>query len=178
MRNGSQQPLSTCCGKDRNSSSNYEPHFLTHGYWEVETPLMSRDVCIDVSIDPYLVEGKKYLQTSPEFAMKRLLCAGADAIFEVTRSFRAGESGRLHNPEFTIVEWYRAGSTMRDQMAFVQSLVLELANSRPGFGDGESQSLPSPLKFEAISYDDAFQRFVGISGLNATDNELQSRAKN
>lgn len=141
--------------------------FLLHGYWEVETPLLSRDVCIDTSIDPYVVEEVWYLQTSPEFAMKRLLCAGADSIFEITKSFRAGEQGRRHNPEFTIVEWYRKGATIRDQMHFLRSLVQDLTNSL----DPARQ-----LCFESLSYDESFQRFAGLSALNSTAAELRDCA--
>ena len=104
--------------------------FREAGYWEVETPLLSQDICIDPWIDPFVVEnavvGEQaplYLQTSPEFAMKRLLAAGAEAIFEVTRSFRRGEAGGRHNPEFTMIEWYRRGATYHEQMDFVAELL-------------------------------------------------------
>ena len=64
-----------------------------------------------------------FLQTSPEFGMKRLVASGASAIFQITRAFRRGEIGQRHNPEFTIVEWYRTASTYHEQMSFVEELV-------------------------------------------------------
>ncbi|HMP78749.1 MAG TPA: EF-P lysine aminoacylase EpmA [Pirellulaceae bacterium] len=94
--------------------------FLEQGFWEVETPILSSDVIADTFIDPIAVPraaledlGSRlpvelFLQTSPEFAMKRLLAAGADRIFQICKAFRAGERGSQHNPEFTILEWYHA----------------------------------------------------------------------
>ncbi len=96
-------------------------HFFDErGFLEVETPLLSHDCVVDRHLDPLVVRvfddpqrpeqgAPMWLQTSPEFGMKRLLAAGATAIYQVTRAFRGGEKGPLHNPEFTMVEWYRSG---------------------------------------------------------------------
>ena len=104
--------------------------FDDRGYFEVETPLLSQDTVVDAHIDPFAVplnDGTSsgpcdvcWLQTSPEFAMKRMLAAGAEAIYQITRSFRQGESGNQHNPEFSIVEWYRVGDSYRDQMDLIE----------------------------------------------------------
>src|SRR5437879_1794831 len=93
--------------------------FNGRGFLEGETPLLSHDTVVDRHLDPLAVtlfsdtrrpeEGQRlWLQTSPEFGMKRLLAAGATAIYQITRAFRGGEIGPFHNPEFTMVEWYRA----------------------------------------------------------------------
>ena len=72
--------------------------FRENGYWECETPIMSREVIVDANLDPFVTRDMTgdpyYLQTSPEAGMKRLLSAGADAIFQITRAMRRGESGR------------------------------------------------------------------------------------
>jgi len=100
---------------------------VRNGYWECETPLLANQVVIDANLDPFVTrntDGKwLYLQTSPEAGMKRLLAAGATAIFQITRAMRRGESGRLHNPEFSMLEWYRAGDDHHAQMDFVERLV-------------------------------------------------------
>ena len=99
--------------------------FHERGFLEVETPLLSADVVVDRHLDPIAVTladdprrptiGRSlWLQTSPEFGMKRLLAAGAEAIYQITRAFRNGETGPLHNPEFTMIEWYRAGDGMSE----------------------------------------------------------------
>src|SRR5687767_6935652 len=92
--------------------------FLDRAFIEVETPVLSADVVVDRHLDPVGVTlpddpgrpeigHRMWLQTSPEFGMKRLLAAGATSIFQFSRVFRGAEQGRLHNPEFTMVEWYR-----------------------------------------------------------------------
>lgn len=127
-------------------------------FLEVTTPLLSADTVIDRHLDPLRVklfddprrphEGPtRFLQTSPEFHMKRLLASGGEAIYQVTHAFRGAESGRLHNPEFTIVEWYRCGDTMNDGI----QLLDELCNALLGRG-------PCQL----LSYKQAFQQHVGL----------------
>ena len=130
--------------------------FHTHGFLEVETPLLAADTVIDRHLDPFPVRADadhagqnrtRWLQTSPEFAMKRLLAAGGRDIYQVTRAFRQGELGPLHNPEFTIVEWYRPGHDMFRGIQFLGDLCDELLDLGPA---------------EQISYREAFERYVGI----------------
>lgn len=94
--------------------------FEDRDFLHVETPLVSRDTVVDRHIEPVRISAAEvidggspsdrlFLQTSPEFAMKRLLASGATAIYQICKAFRKGESGRFHNPEFTMLEWYRVG---------------------------------------------------------------------
>ncbi len=76
---------------------------------EVETPVLSRAATVDPQIDSFVTQDGRWLQTSPEFAMKRLLAAGSGPIWQLARVFRVDESGRHHNAEFTLLEWYRLG---------------------------------------------------------------------
>ena len=137
--------------------------FHSRGFLEVETPLLSADVVVDRHLDPLAVtlvddprrpaSGRTlYLQTSPEFAMKRLLAAGAEAIFQVTHAFRGGERGELHNPEFTIAEWYRVGDDMSAGIGLLSDLTAALLDR------GEA---------DRLSYRDAFQAHAGIDPLTA-----------
>ena len=102
---------------------------------EVETPLLCRHTVTDPGLQPFETQLRYpgqargcglYLQTSPEFAMKRLLAAGAGSIFQICKAFRNEESGRQHNPEFTLLEWYRTGFALSDLMDEVESLVARL----------------------------------------------------
>jgi lysyl-tRNA synthetase class 2 len=142
--------------------------FSAHRFLEVETPILSADVTVDRHLDPMStiladdpqqpdVGRRMWLQTSPEFGMKRLLAAGATAIYQITRAFRNGEVGPLHNPEFTIVEWYLVGDDMQAGMLLLSDFCQTL--------------LGTPVA-ERLSYADAFSRYVGINPHSATVPEL------
>lgn len=150
--------------------------FVARGFLEVETPVLSQDTVIDRHLDPLPVTlfadprepqlGPTYwLQTSPEFAMKRLLAAFAGecpadrplAIFQVTKAFRGGERGRLHNPEFTMVEWYRVGDDYSAGMQLLSDLAATVLQRGPA---------------QRITYRDAFRNFAGVDPLTWTDEEL------
>ena len=117
--------------------------FDRRGFIEVQTPLLSADTVVDRHLDPIPVllpadprslgEGRPmWLQTSPEFAMKRLLASGAEAIYQITPAFRIGEVGDQHNPEFTMLEWYRRGDSMVAGIALLSEFVTELLDLDSG----------------------------------------------
>ena len=85
---------------------------------EVQTPSLDRYTVTDVYLDSFAVTFKDqqwgYLQTSPEYAMKRLLAAGSGSIYQLAQSFRANEQGRWHHSEFTLLEWYQIDYGMQD----------------------------------------------------------------
>lgn len=131
--------------------------FYESGFVEVETPLVAPEIIPELHIEPMRVEGGGYLQASPELHMKRLLAAGARAIFQVTRSFRAGERGQLHNPEFSIVEWYRVGDDLQAGMDLLDSLAQTLLGTAPA---------------ARTTYAEALARTLGISAHSASAQEL------
>ena len=90
---------------------------------EVQTALIGTHTVTDVNIESVAVGSEGYLQTSPEYQLKRLLAAGAPSIYHLGQVFRAGERGRLHNPEFTLLEWYRLDFDDQALMAEVAELV-------------------------------------------------------
>ena len=111
--------------------------FDERGFIEVQTPVLSADTVIDRHLDPIPVllppdghdpsQGRSmWLQTSPEFAMKRLLASGAETIYQIGPAFRVGELGSQHNPEFTIAEWYRVGDDMPAAITLLGQLVCKL----------------------------------------------------
>ena len=98
-------------------------YFQSHSVLEVETPLFSSAGTTDPSIESFSAKGGRvvgYLATSPEFHMKRLLAAGSGDIYQISRSFRVDEAGSNHNPEFSMLEWYRHGI---NHMQLAQELV-------------------------------------------------------
>ncbi len=153
--------------------------FEKRAFVEVETPSLSQDVVVDRHIDPLSTTlfadprephaGPKYwLQTSPEFCLKRLLVSAAEessdgqlALFQVAKAFRGGESGRLHNPEFTLVEWYRVGDGYEAGMQLLGELAAELLGRGPP---------------ERINWRDAFRQHANVDPLVASITELQSAA--
>lgn len=145
--------------------------FDDSGYTEIQTPLLSRDTVIDAHIDPFALQteyGQLFLQTSPEFAMKRLLGAGADAIYQICPAFRRGEVGPWHNPEFTMLEWYKVGDTYHDQMSFTEALVRHVFVGQKEFGSAD---------FNRLTYDGAFERAIGTQVLTKATGELVAIAE-
>lgn len=97
--------------------------FEADGFLEMRTPVLTRAPAPETHIRVIAAEGGHFLSTSPELFMKRLLAAGYDKIFQVTPAFRAGERGRLHHPEFTILEWYRSNADYKDLQDDCQRMV-------------------------------------------------------
>jgi lysyl-tRNA synthetase class 2 len=137
--------------------------FAQRGVMEVETPLLSAAATTDPQLTslvtrytgPGAAGGRPlYLHTSPEFPMKRLLAAGSGPIYQVCKVFRDGETGRLHNPEFTLLEWYRPGYDHHQLMQEVADLVTWLLP--------DSITLAAP---ETLAYREAFLRHTGADPL-------------
>ena len=97
--------------------------FAAREVLEVQTPLVGRHTVTDPAIASVPLADGGFLQTSPEHHMKRLLAAGAPSIYQIAPAFRHGETGRWHNPEFTLIEWYRLGFDAERLMAEVRALV-------------------------------------------------------
>jgi elongation factor P--(R)-beta-lysine ligase len=136
---------------------------------EVETPVVLQHTVTDVQIESLRLDaahGQRWLQTSPEYAMKRLLAAGSSDIFQICRVFRAGEASRLHNPEFTMVEWYRVGFDLAAIMQETLALAATLIAAGGGHAGGP----------EELSYCAAFQRELACDPLSATHAELAALA--
>jgi elongation factor P--(R)-beta-lysine ligase len=100
--------------------------FDARGVLEVETPLLSAHATVDRHIESFATTDGRWLQTSPEFAMKRLLAAGSGPIWQIAKVFRREEAGRHHNPEFSLLEWYRPGFDHHALMSEVESLLQAL----------------------------------------------------
>ncbi|MDR1958655.1 MAG: EF-P lysine aminoacylase GenX [Planctomycetaceae bacterium] len=108
--------------------------FDGHGFIEVETPVLSQDIVVDRHLEPFTVDIRNtayYLQTSPEFALKRLLAAGMTAIYQIGPVFRRGDRGTVHNHEFTMLEWYRVGEDYLAGMRFLSELIDAVLNREP-----------------------------------------------
>ena len=141
--------------------------FAGRGVLEVETPVMAAAGASDVHIASLATTchagGQLYLQTSPEFAMKRLLAAGSGPIYQVCRAFRDGESGRLHNPEFTLLEWYRPDFDHHQLIDELESLM--------------NRVLGPAGPTRRLTYRDAFLEHAGIDAFQARTDALLARAE-
>jgi lysyl-tRNA synthetase class 2 len=146
--------------------------FTDRGVLEVETPILSMSGNTDNNIESFHLEfsgpktagaAQRWLRTSPEFALKRMLAAGVGNCYELGRVFRNGESGRLHNPEFTMLEWYRIGWThhqLMDECAELVKDALRLA--------GRSASI------RESSFRQLYHDHLGLDPLTASEAELRA----
>ena len=139
--------------------------FFDRKVLEVETPVISQTGNTDPEIKSIRTDSGNYLRTSPEFALKRLLASGSGDIFELGRVFRAGESGRFHNPEFTLLEWYRVGFSYHQLMDEVTTLVKHC-------GRGKFDHWP----VEKLSYQHLFQHHLGLDPFTADSQTLADSA--
>jgi lysyl-tRNA synthetase class 2 len=153
--------------------------FMKKNVLEVETPLLTHGSPTDCHIDPFTTvfhpngwrrsSGSEpaYLHTSPEFAMKRLLAQGFGDIFQICKVFRNGETGQVHNPEFTMLEWYRVGYGMDDLIDEVSELI---------------QTVLGKKQVVRIRYCELFAQTAGLDPLRVTTDEItglcRSRGKN
>lgn len=145
--------------------------FADRGVLEVETPALSEFSVTDIHLStfqtdflsPFSSETRLlHLITSPEYHMKRLLAAGSGAIFQICRVFRNEEAGRKHNPEFTMLEWYRPFFDMHRLINEVDDLLQQILDCEPA---------------ESLSYAFVFQTYVGLDPLSATQAQLIEKAR-
>jgi len=144
--------------------------FVERSVLEVDTPVLSAAASCDMNLDSFSTKLNKgeqvskqlYLQTSPEFAMKRLLAAGSGSIYQIAKSFRQGERGRFHNPEFTLLEWYRVDFSMADLIEEMVELLM--------------QCFSENLAFRTVTYADLFDQHTGINPHQTTLDELMEYA--
>jgi lysyl-tRNA synthetase class 2 len=136
--------------------------FRREGFLEVETPLLLPHVAPEQFIAPFTVNGW-FLSTSPEMHMKRLLAAGYGSMFQITHCFRKGERGQLHNPEFTMLEWYRVDADYTGIIEDTEKLVLAVAGDLgPGSSiryQGKDIDLTRP--WPRVTVSKAFRRHAG-----------------
>jgi len=142
--------------------------FFRRGVLEVETPLLCSSTATDLHLASFPVPpsfaaagGTRYLQTSPELAMKRLLAAGSGPVYQLGKAFRAGDTGARHNPEFTLLEWYRPGWSLPALMSEVEALLQSV--------------LPPAFRFPAAqrTYRSLFEERFGVNPHMATADELR-----
>lgn len=145
--------------------------FTDRGLLEVETPVLSEFGVTDVHLATFSTEfispfgdlsKTLWLSTSPEYHMKRLLAAGSGPIFQIGKVFRNEEAGNRHNPEFTMLEWYRPHFDMYRLINEVDDLLQQILECSPA---------------ESMSYQFAFQQYVGLDPLSAEMSELVEKAK-
>jgi elongation factor P--(R)-beta-lysine ligase len=142
-------------------------YFRTSGVMEVETPVLAHATVTNVHLQSLRTriagQGEFYLQTSPEYAMKRLLATGAGDIYQIARVFRDGERGALHNPEFTLIEWYRRGfdsmALMRDAAQLLEQML------------APHRALRAP---DWLTYSEAMSQHAGVDAASASIEEFKA----
>lgn len=137
--------------------------FQSREVWEVETPLLSCASIPDPNIPSFALANGLYLQTSPEFAMKRLLAANSGDIFQICKAFRHDEVSKTHNPEFTMLEWYRVGFDHHQLMDEMDALLQTLLNTN------------KPA--DRLTYQAVFEKTLAINPHTTSTDELKQCAE-
>jgi lysyl-tRNA synthetase class 2 len=137
--------------------------FAARGFVEVETPALVPSPGLDVHLDAFETNGPRaarYLATSPEYQMKRLLADGAPRIFQIGRAYRRDEQGERHNVEFTLCEFYRAPGAVDDVIADTEQLIARLTGGEVRLGARRVRTLPP---FRRITVDEAFVAYARLA---------------
>ena len=148
-----QERANTLVGFRANFFKKVRTFFDERGSLEVDPPILSRFAAIDTYIDPFETKDGRFLHTSPEYAMKRLLANGSGDIYFLGHTFRKEESGSRHNPEFTMCEWYK---TDTEESIFLQE-VLDFLSIFLG-----------KLPVETLTYEEAYYRYAKPSNINTS----------
>jgi lysyl-tRNA synthetase class 2 len=155
--------------KRANIISQVRQFFADRQVLEVDTPSLSSNTVTDLHMQVFATQFNRppcggtqtlYLQTSPEYAMKRLLCAGSGAIYQICKAFRNEDAGPNHNPEFTMLEWYRPGFDHLQLMEELDELIQSVLGCRPA---------------DKISYQHAFRQYLQLDPLSASLEEVKER---
>jgi lysyl-tRNA synthetase class 2 len=144
--------------------------FREQGYIEVETPVRVPVIAPEPYITP-IESDSWFLSTSPELHMKRMMAATYDRLFQIVHCFRKGERGRWHNPEFTMLEWYRAGADYIQMIQDIEKLVVTLAG-KLGFSSKikyRGQDIDISLPWPRITVKDAFLHAAGWDPVTEPD---------
>ncbi len=157
----------TALGRRAELLSQVRQFFQARDVLEVDTPLLASAPVTDPNIEAIATqspsgEGQLYLQTSPEFAMKRLLAAGSGPIYQICKAFRCGERGRRHNPEFTMLEWYRPGLSLADLIDEVAAVI--------GLASGYCDTV-------VMTYQQVFEKHCGLNPHSASIEVLRDCAR-
>lgn len=153
--------------------------FDSREFVEIETPVLSHDTVVDRHLDPMSVhsahsvsqapvsqapdsQAPTWLQTSPEFGMKRAVAHYGKSVYQITRAFRKSETGRLHNPEFTILEWYQTPANYSDGMHLLSQLAESMLDRGPA---------------KQVSYEDAFLSHTSLNPHSSSISELKRFAR-
>ena len=151
--------------------------FAEEAFVEVQTPIRVRAPGVDAHVEAVKSAGS-YLVTSPELALKRLLVGGLPRIFELARVLRADEQGPLHEPEFTLLEWYRAFAGFEAVLADTERLVARVARRVRGRAElvlPDGRRLDARPPFERLSVREAFRRHAGVADAAALAADDESR---
>jgi lysyl-tRNA synthetase class 2 len=143
--------------------------FQLRSIYEVETPALCSNTVTDVFLEGFSTKYNYssvsnieeytdfYLQTSPEFSMKRLLASGYGSIFQICKAFRHEDAGKFHNPEFTMLEWYRLGFSQTELIDEVEALLVSILSCKPA---------------DKVTYQEIFLLHTMLDPLNASFDEL------